>query len=693
MTRPSPPPLQSFWMGGFEGADHVNGSGEALDLVQATGHDMRLDADYRRARRLGLRCLRESIGWRLAEPSGGGAWDLGRAVRMAQAAQRQGVQILWTLMHYGLPADLTLLDDALVPRFARFAAEVARVLMPLCAAPRIYTPINEISFLSWAASATGDMGPAGLPHEAREVDGESLVSGYLIKQRLVRAALAGMQAIRAVDPAARFLHVEPVVHVVPRDALDLEQQALAGRIASYQWQALDMLCGRAEPQLGGHEGGLDTLGLNHYHSSQWEVPGERRLAWHLRDPRRKPLSHLLHEVWARYERPVMLAETGHIGVGRAAWLHEVAGEARRALALDVPLQGVCLYPLLDRPDWNETSRWHRSGMWHLPVPGPEPSIPRPRLNRPYARALRAWVGGARPAGPRADDLPTGLIVLLPRPWEGGPAPHAALLDAWACAGPLRLLEPPRPGPGEPVLGRHTLAPGADLLVLHGGPGGWARPPTAQQRALLDEALPADGPRRWIVWLDGWRVDGDALWWRRVDGAGLVLRPDAEHPPGAELARRADVLLPRAWPGMVCRPRKPVPGGYEDEEITRLLAGVGEPRLWLSVGSQGGGTPEEPARQRLARRLRAAAWRQPGLHLVVDAVEPEDGEPRPPNLHWLGTVHDSLHDGLAAAMPAVLRWEGLQAGRVLGPEELADLVARVLQPLRSAAAPAALPLLA
>ena len=68
------PAPSSFWMGGYEGADHVNGNGEALDLVAATGHDRRLDADYRAARRLGLRCLRESVGWRLTERPGGGAW-------------------------------------------------------------------------------------------------------------------------------------------------------------------------------------------------------------------------------------------------------------------------------------------------------------------------------------------------------------------------------------------------------------------------------------------------------------------------------------------------------------------------------------------------------------------------------------------------------------------------------------------
>lgn len=684
--------LPSFWMGGYEGADHINAAGEALDLVHATGHDARLDGDYRDARRLGLRAVRESIGWRLSERAGGGEWDLSRAVRMAQAAQRQGLQILWTLMHYGVPGDLTLLDPALVPRFARFAGEVARVLLPLCPGLRLYTPINEISFLSWAASATGDMGPAGLGAGVRGVEGDSCISGYLIKQNLVRAALAGMAAIRAVDPQARFMHVEPVVHVAPQDPADEGQQHLARRIASYQWQALDMLCGRMDPQLGGHPEALDWLGLNHYHASQWEVPGEKRLAWHLRDARRQPLSQLLQEVWRRYRRPLVLAETGHIGVGRAAWLHEIAGEAQRARAQGLPLQGVCLYPLLDRPDWNDTARWHRSGLWHV-TRALDGARPKRRLNRPYAQALLAWQH--HPARvPVSRDGAAGLLVMLPCAWEDWAAPRERLLRAWAAQGPVRLLEPPRPLAGEPQLHQHTLAPDAELLVLHGGqarperPAGWVQGPTPAQLALLRQALD-DGPsRRWVCWLAAWRSDGDPGWWRGLDGAGVVLQPDADCPPTAEVARLARARLPAGWPGLVCTPRAAAPGSYEAEEIDRLLAGIAHPRLWLSLPQQPA-PPGLPGRvpARLARRLRAAAWRQPAVHVVVDALAPPSDEPSPPNLHWLGRVHDSLHAGLAAAVQGVVRWDGLPDwaggganGHAMPPEQLADLVARVLRPL-------------
>lgn len=382
-------PFRSFWMGGYEGADHINGRGDALDMVRATGHDRFLTPDYRAARQLGLRCVRESIGWRLTE-RGPAHWDFSRAERMARAARRHGVQVLWTLMHYGVPPDLTLLDDALIARFARFAGAAARALAPLCPGPRFYTPINEISFLAWAASSSDAMGPAGNVSAGAHPDAvaDSRVSGYDVKRRLVRAALAGMASIRDADPQARFLHIDPVVHVAAATDSD-EHQALAARIASYQWQAFDMLAGRMDPELGGQPEALDWIGVNHYHTSQWEVPTEKRLAWHLGDPRRQPLSALLRQVWQRYGRPVLVAETGHIGRGRADWLDDIAREARRALDAGVLLGGVCLYPLLDRPDWHEPARWHRSGLWHVTRDEQGAASGR-RPVRPYARMLAAW---------------------------------------------------------------------------------------------------------------------------------------------------------------------------------------------------------------------------------------------------------------------------------------------------------------
>ncbi len=44
-----------------------------------------------------------------------------------------------------------------------------------------------------------------------------------------------------------------------------------------------------------------------------------------------------------------------------------------------------LYPILDRPDWENMDHWHNSGLWDLV---PENGTLRRVLNEPYAAALR-----------------------------------------------------------------------------------------------------------------------------------------------------------------------------------------------------------------------------------------------------------------------------------------------------------------
>ncbi|MFN8558696.1 MAG: hypothetical protein U0531_15610 [Dehalococcoidia bacterium] len=177
-----------------------------------------------------------------------------------------------------------------------------------------------------------------------------------------------------------------------------------------------MLSGRAHPDLGGHPKYLDVMGLNFYHSNEWEHP-DVRLRWEdsPRDERWVPFHLLLSEVYQRYRRPIFVGETSHFGVGRAPWLREMAEELVAARAIGVPLEGVCLYPILDRYDWEDANHWHNSGLWDLPRDAD--GVLRRSLNPEYARALwRAQAQlsaadcGAAPAWtpPREAHLPSAV---------------------------------------------------------------------------------------------------------------------------------------------------------------------------------------------------------------------------------------------------------------------------------------------
>ncbi len=463
----SPPLFRSFWMGGFEGADHRNRAGAALDMVRITGHDAVLEADFERCARIGLRTLRESIGWRLAEPRPG-RYDFSRQRRMAAAARASGVQLSWTLMHYGMPDDLHVFHPEFVPRFAGFAAAVAHELAGWHdAEPPVVTPINEIGFLAWVLSETQRI--AGLPQRLGGDGHESsLHSGYAVKCRLAEAALAAMRAMREADPRVRFLHVEPLVHVVP----PLESPELAGladEVAAFQWQVWDLLGGRAEPQLGGGPQWLDLLGLNHYHNGQWEVRTEKRLKWHLQDPRRKPFGELVLAAWRRYGHRMVVAETSHVGIGRAAWLDDIASEVQRVRALGVPLDGVCLYPIVDRPGWDALDHWHNSGLWDAAVPGDVPQATRRVLCRPYAKALLRWQQRMQRApalqrSQREHTMTTPLIVFSHLRWDFVYQRPQHLLSRIAHRHRIVFIEEPIHAPGvQPHFERH--APCDNVLVL------------------------------------------------------------------------------------------------------------------------------------------------------------------------------------------------------------------------------------
>jgi hypothetical protein len=349
-------------MGGFESACHINLAGQRLDMICATQHDTRAGQDYLALRALGIGTVREGLRWHLVD-RGAGRYDFSSVAPIAEAARHARMQVVWNLCHYAWPDDIGLFSPAFVDRFAAYAREAARYVAGISDDVPVYSPINEISFFAWAAGEVGYI----YPH-ARG-------AGRRVKEQLVRAAIAGMEAIRDVDPRARFIHDDPLIHVVtPKRRPDLARAAADQRAA--QFEGWDMLAGGLLPEIGGHPRYLDIVGVNFYHTNQWEYP-DRTIAWdgEPRDPRWKPLGDLVTEVFERYDRPVMVSETSHFGSGRARWLREVSVEADRLLQRGVPLLGVCLYPIIDRPDWDNPDHWHRSGLWDL-VPEPSGGLER-----------------------------------------------------------------------------------------------------------------------------------------------------------------------------------------------------------------------------------------------------------------------------------------------------------------------------
>jgi polysaccharide biosynthesis protein PelF len=234
-----------------------------------------------------------------------------------------------------------------------------------------WVPINEISFLAWGGADCGWVNPY--------LSGR----GFEFKVQLCRAAIEAMEAIWDVDPRARIATAEPVINVVAdRDRPEDEAEAEGHRQAQYQ--AWDMLAGRLWPQLGGDPKYLDLLGVNYYYNNQ-RVHGVGMVT-DRRSPYHRPFRSMLEEVYARYGRTMFVAETGIEGQAhvtgrplydapippdedaRPEWLRYVGVEVRAAMAAGVPIEGICLYPAMNHPGWDD-DRHCQNGLLDYPADG------------------------------------------------------------------------------------------------------------------------------------------------------------------------------------------------------------------------------------------------------------------------------------------------------------------------------------
>jgi hypothetical protein len=328
--------FKSFFLGGFECSSHAHRDGRRRDYLASTQHDVRAADDYRLLAQHGIRSVRDGLRWHLIERRPR-QYEFDSFLPMLRAAKETGTQVIWDLMHYGWPSYIDIWKPEFIDRFAAYSRAVAQVVKDETDEVPFYTPVNEISFWAWGGGDTEYLNPF-----ARGRGGE-------LKRILVRAAIAATQAVREVDPRARFVTAEPLIHIKSKSNEEkdfLEAEAYN----QVQFEAMDLLCGAIEPDLGGAPEFLDIVGINYYYNNQWIDHGR---TVYLGDPLYKPLNELLQWVYERYNRPFFIAETGIEGPARPSWLHYVSDEVADARARGVMVEGVCLYPIFNHTGWDD----------------------------------------------------------------------------------------------------------------------------------------------------------------------------------------------------------------------------------------------------------------------------------------------------------------------------------------------------
>jgi hypothetical protein len=245
--------------------------------------------------------------------------------------------------------------------------------------PLLITPMNEPTFWGYMGGEWAWCAPFGRTREDR----------LRFTCQLARADIAACKAIRRDLPDTRFVHIDPLIWVVPpRNRPDL---AAAAHRESYDdaYLAWDIISGLKHPEYGGSLELIDILGLNNYSFGQMEYAGGGKPNIPLKpgDNRIRPVADLIWESWDKYRRPCIVAETSGISGGRPQWLDDMVCESLAAVNRGVELHGVCLFPAVDMTDWH-------NGRWlHMGIADVE-RLPSGALMRkpfvPYTEALRRW---------------------------------------------------------------------------------------------------------------------------------------------------------------------------------------------------------------------------------------------------------------------------------------------------------------
>jgi beta-glucosidase/6-phospho-beta-glucosidase/beta-galactosidase len=336
------PKFKSFFMAGFECTYALAENKRRFDLLAASRHDEMVENDYEMIKQVGIKTVREGLSWSQID-RGKGVYDFSRFEPMMRAAKEIGIQQIWDLNHFDYPGDVNAFSPEFPKRFAEYAKHCAEIIRKYQTGTLYISPLNEPSFFAWMCDV-GKWAPYATG------------KGDEFKKQIVRATLASMDAIWSVDKNVQFLHCDPYMYRQPQRLRSQQDKEFCENFnQKVKYHSWDMICGKANPELGGSPKYMNFLGMNYYFYNQQQVKIEDRNGKQivnyqsvpLNSERRLPLAEIIKEIYARYKTPVIIAETGSRGQLRNTWWPYMLKQVEDCKKQNLPLHGVCSYPTLD----------------------------------------------------------------------------------------------------------------------------------------------------------------------------------------------------------------------------------------------------------------------------------------------------------------------------------------------------------
>lgn len=170
-----------------------------------------------------------------------------------------------------------------------------------------------------------------------------------------------------------------------------------------------------------------------------------------------------------------------------------------------------MYPLVDRTDWEEPTRWHRSGLWDVkPTPALQlPASPVSRaIHEPFAQRLRYWQALFSSGDVAVANLFTQpevhmspLIVFSHLRWDFVYQRPQQLLSRMAADRQVIFVEEPMPGAAAPSLERLQPCKGVQVLRCHvtGNSPGFTDENLPAMKTLLAQYVAQQGLEQYWLW--------------------------------------------------------------------------------------------------------------------------------------------------------------------------------------------------
>ncbi|HEY0446946.1 MAG TPA: family 1 glycosylhydrolase [Allosphingosinicella sp.] len=385
---------------------------EYRDQTLETGHHLRRE-DIDLIAGLGVKTVRYPILWETVAPERPDEYDFSWTDERLQMLRERGIGVVGGLLHHGSgPRYTSLLDPDFPAKFTRYAARVAERYPWI----EYWTPVNEPLTTARFSGLYGHWYPhrQDYPSFLRALVNECL------------GTKLAMQAIRAVNPAAKLLQTEDLGKTFSTAPLQYQARHENER----RWLSFDLLCGRVGDDhpwlklllgagvrwneldaLATGAGKPDVLGINHYLTSERFLdhrldlyPGlpaggncrDRYVdAEAVRVKRldlQTGLGPRLREAWERYGIPMVVSEVHH-GCTRdeqLRWFAEVWATASTLRDEGMDLRAVTLWSLFGNVDWRSLLT-RNEGVYDVGAFDVRGAAPRPTA---IAAAARSFARGA-----------------------------------------------------------------------------------------------------------------------------------------------------------------------------------------------------------------------------------------------------------------------------------------------------------